>query len=197
MNSDARIHHPEILSRQVMYISPWVGLESITLSTTDGTQQTYHAIRQADYVQVLCMTKSGLMVLVRQFRPIPEITTFELPSGLRDGDDDPESSARREVEEETGLTITELVPLIDSFADVGRLTNRLFGYFAVVLGQPRSREEGIEPLLISGPELRALAASGRLGVPSQIGLLYLAAINRRVQTICADLGFRRPPWMAD
>jgi ADP-ribose pyrophosphatase len=173
-------------------------LETVRVRAAGNAElETYHAIRQADYVQTFCMHESGQFVLVRQFRPILEMMTLELPGGLRDGDDAPELSACREVEEETGLEVAELVPLADTFADAGRLTNRLFGYFALVRGALRQNEAEVEPLLVSAAELRRLAATGALAIPSHIGLLYLAAINPHVQAICAGLGFAKPPWIAD
>jgi len=186
---------PQVVTRNVSPLSSWVGLETVTTRTVDGTLQTFHAIRQADYVQVLCLHECGDIVLVRQFRPILEVTTLEFPGGLRDGDEAPALSAQREVEEETGLTVVEMVPLIETFADVGRLTNHLFGFFALVKGELRQREAEVEPLLVSGAELRRLAAAGQLTVPNQIGLLYLAAIHPAVLTICAGLSVGKPPWM--
>jgi 8-oxo-dGTP pyrophosphatase MutT (NUDIX family) len=195
LNNDGRFRPPQVVSRQTTLLSPWVSLETVTTRAADGAEQTFHAIKQADYVQVLCLHDSGQLVLVRQFRPILEVTTVELPGGLRDGNDDPALSARREVEEETGLQVVELVPLIDCFADVGRLTNRCYGFFALVCGALKQLEPEVEPLLVSGKDVQGLASTGQLGVPTQLGLLYLAAVNPRVLAICARLGFRKPPWM--
>ena len=206
MSSDTRIRKPQVVKpdvvkpdvvkREVTPISPWVGLETVTIRTADGAEQIFHAIKQADYVQVLCLHVSGDLVLVRQFRPLLEVTTLEIPAGLRDGaDDDPAQAARREVEEETGLEVVELVPLLDAFADVGRLTNRCYGFFALTRGEIRQVEPEVEPLLVSGTEVRRLAGAGELGVPTQLGLLYLAGINARVRAICAELGLGRPPWL--
>ncbi len=195
MPEKTRFHRPNILSRELTPISPWVALETVTICDSAGAQQTFHAINQADYVQVLCMHDSGQLVLVRQFRPILDIITLEFPGGLRDGDDDPALSARREVEEETGLQVVELIPLIDAFADVGRLTNRCYGFFALVRGEVRQIEPEVEPLLVPGKEVRRLATAGELGVPTQLALLYLAAVNARVMEICTALGFPQLPWM--
>jgi len=195
LSSNKGLHRPDIISRDVTPVSPWVALETVTVRDSAGAQQTFHAIKQADYVQVLCLHEGGQLVLVRQFRPILEVVTLEFPGGLRDGNDDPALSARREVEEETGLEVVELIPLIDAFADVGRLTNRCYGFFALVRGELKQREPEVEPLLVSGQEVRRLAAAGELGVPTQLGLLYLAAVNAGVRKICAALGFGKPPWM--
>jgi 8-oxo-dGTP pyrophosphatase MutT (NUDIX family) len=183
------------IKRKATPISRWVSLETVMTIATDGTEQTFHAIRQADYVHVLCMHEDGDMILVRQFRPVVEVTTLELPGGLREGNDDPALSACREVEEETGLSVVELVPLTETFADVGRLTNRSFGFFALVRGDVQQQEADVEPLKAPAAGIKHLASSGQLSIPSQIALLYLAAHNQRVLAICSQLGYRRPPWM--
>ena len=88
-----------------------------------------------------------------------------------------------------------IAQLWNEFADVGRLTNRCHGFFALVRGEVRQIEAEVEPLLVSAQEVRRLAAAGELGVPTQLGLLYLAAVNPRVIAICAGLGFHKPPWL--
>jgi hypothetical protein len=49
--------------------------------------EVYHALAQADYVNVLCLHVRGELVVVRQYRPIIDRWTDELPSGLRDADE--------------------------------------------------------------------------------------------------------------
>ncbi|MBV8446680.1 MAG: NUDIX hydrolase [Hyphomicrobiales bacterium] len=159
--------------------------------------EIYHGLAQPDYVNVMCLHASGDLVLVRQYRPIIDRWTIEFPGGLRDGDETPDVAGRREVEEETGLSVKELVLLQEAYADVGRLNNKLFGFFALVEGVPRSTEVGVEAVLVSSSLIRAMAADGKIAIAANVGLLYLAGYDPRVRTICHDLGFRRPPWMTD
>ena len=93
--------------------------------------EIYHALRVQDYVHVLVMTPHGKMILVRQFRPVIGEWTLELPGGLRELDESPSETVTRELKEETGFQAMRIVPLIAGFADVGRLTNRFFGFFAL------------------------------------------------------------------
>jgi ADP-ribose pyrophosphatase len=185
------------ISRAVTPISPWVGLETVTVPASDGgAPQTFHAIRQADYVQAICLHEAGDLVLVRQFRPVLGIETLEFPGGLREADEASDLAMRREVEEETGLVVSELVLLFDTFPDVGRLTNRVFGYFALVRGDLVQREADVTPLRVPGRELARLALAGELTVPSHIGLMYLAAFHPDVQRLCADHGLAPASWLA-
>lgn len=132
---------------------------------------------------------------MEQFRPVLDLFTLESPGGLREGTEPPTHAARREVVEETGLSIKEIIPLIETFADVGRLTNKLFGFFALVEGNLRAAEAGIVPKFLAPRDISAAATKGEIYPASNIALLYLAGHHSRIQTICAKLGFDSPPWI--
>jgi len=61
-----------------------------------------------DAVVVIPFLK-GKPVLIRQFRVPVNDYVIEFPAGLIDGDETPESAARREIKEETGLEITKIL----------------------------------------------------------------------------------------
>ena len=81
------------------------------------------------------------------------------------------------------------------YADVGRLNNKLFGFFALVDGSVRSTEVGVEAILVPSGHIRAMAAEGEIAIAANVGLLYLAGYHPQVRTICSELGFSHPPWM--
>lgn len=186
---------PQIISRDRTELSPWVALETVSVAGESSTIELFHAFRQADYVQVFAMTTRGEFLLVRQYRPVIEEWTLEFPGGLRDPGENPEHTAARELKEETGFAAIEMIPLVECHADVGRLTNRFFGFFALA-EQASDPESGIDALLIGGDELRSYAATGGLACASQIGLLYLAAVHPKVRELCLRCGYPVVPWLA-
>ena len=187
---------PRIVARQRTPLSDWVTLETISVARDESATavDVFHAFRQDDYVNVLPMTADGALVLVRQFRPVIEEWTLEFPGGLRDAGESAEAAAIRELREETGCATRGIVPLVECHADVGRLCNKFFGYFALV-DRVAPAEAGIETVLMSGADVQALAARGGLGSPHHMALLYLAAIHPRVRDWCRRCGHAAVPWI--
>jgi ADP-ribose pyrophosphatase len=193
--SESKTSVPHIVSRSRTDLSAWVTLETISVARNASLgPDLYHAFSQADYVHVLTMTKYGALVLVKQYRPVIERWTLELPGGLREPGENPQFTAVRELKEETGFAISEVVPLIEAHADAGRLSNKFFGFFAVA-EQVADPEPGIAVVFATGQELRDYAAAGRIAMSAHIGLLYLAAINPRVGELCRQYGCPDVPWM--
>src|SRR5688572_15587277 len=97
-----------ITKRETAFSTKWFQVEA--KYTAAGTEPFY-SLKLPDYVTILAYTAQDEIVLVRQFRPAIETSILELPSGLVDGTDGPEATARRELEEETGFKAGEMVHL--------------------------------------------------------------------------------------
>ena len=78
----------------------------------NGQPADRELIRHVGAVCVIPVTDDGMAVMERQYRyPIDEVV-LEIPAGKLDSkQEDHESAARRELEEETGYTARELIPL--------------------------------------------------------------------------------------
>jgi ADP-ribose pyrophosphatase len=140
-------------------------------------RQPYYMLTLEDYVSVVAVTADGALLLVRQYRPVVERETIELPSGHVDPGESPEQAARRELLEETGFTAGTLEHLGTLVPDVGRLTNRMWCYFAgnVLPGAgPPHLEEGVVPIAVPIAEALRMAVDGRLDHALNLAVLFLA-----------------------
>lgn len=176
------MQEPQIVQRNETRLSPWTSLITKSVAFPGQTKpETYHALRQADYVNVLAVTADGRVPLVRQYRPILERFTLELPGGLRDADEDPAISATRELWEETGLRpIAELISLGALAPDAGRLTNRFWGFVTKVGYAAESdwrAESGVESLFVSKTELHELVVNGRIENALHVALIGMAVFR--------------------
>ena len=72
-----------------------------------GPAGTYVAMRAPDWVMVIPVLGEDFL-LVRQWRHAARRITTEFPGGVRDGDEDPAETARRELLEETGFRAGKL-----------------------------------------------------------------------------------------
>ena len=162
-----------ISKREVVFETRWFQVEA---RHTDADPVPFYSLKLPDYVAIVASTTSGDMVLVRQYRPAIDAATLELPSGLVDGKDDPEATARRELEEETGYRVGELLHLGTLYSDTGRLQNRLWCYLAKnVKAIPGWKpEEAIQTVLLSPSDVNAAVRDGRFKHALHLAALHLA-----------------------
>ena len=140
--------------------------------------EEYFVLKQPDYVNVFAVTTDRRTVLVRQFRPAVEVRTWELPAGLRDAGETARSAAARELREETGARVIEMVALGSCYVDTGRLANRFHSFAAVVAAsKARGREPGIEARLVTLAKLRQMILTGELSLQTHVGLVLNSLTN--------------------
>lgn len=173
---------PEVIERQSSRLSPWVTVMARTLTIPGKVRaETYHSLRQADYVGALALTPDGRIPLVRQYRPALEAYTLELPGGLRDGDEAPELCALRELTEETGLIAIDAPRELGCLSpDTGRLENHLWAYAVHVVAKPAPQwqpEAGVESILVTRTQLRNLILDGHFNHALHIALIGLGVLH--------------------
>ena len=172
---------PRIVGRETPFTTPWLSVIAKTVAGLPGTTepQVYYGIEPGDYVTVLPIMPDKRVVVVRQYRPIVEAYTLELPSGHVDLGHTPEEAARQELLEQTGYVAGGLELLGSVVADAGRLVKRQWNYLATDLTRAPGAtvEAGIEVSTLSLPELRASILDGTFDHALNLAVL--------LQAICA------------
>lgn len=85
----------------------------------DGSESKRDIVRHAGGVGVLAQQPNGQFLLVRQYRKAVEREVIEIVAGLREPDEPPEETARRELAEETGTEAGEMIFLGSCLASPG------------------------------------------------------------------------------
>jgi 8-oxo-dGTP pyrophosphatase MutT (NUDIX family) len=81
-----------------------------TYARPDGAGEfPFYVILSVDWVNVVPVTPEGKVVLIRQWRAGSDEVAIEVPGGMVDPGEDPQHSAARELEEETGYRCDTVV----------------------------------------------------------------------------------------
>ncbi len=123
------------------------------------------------------------IVLLRQFRHATGGYLWEIPAGKHDAGDDPVSTARRELREETGYTCAELVRLTQIWTTPGFTDEVIHLFMATGLtagDAHREADEVLEVHEIRWSRVRAMIRSGDItDAKTLVAVLYVEAEVRR------------------
>ena len=130
-----------------------------------GVRAQREVVRHVGSVAILAVTDDKKIVLVRQYRyPVDELV-WELPAGRLDAGEPPADAARRELEEETGLSPAQLEPVLTYFTSPGFCDEVMHLFRATVLRPVPARpdaDERIEVACVSLAEAHAMVSRGEL-----------------------------------
>ena len=98
---------------------------------SDGAEHTFFVIECPDWVNVIALTKENEIVLIEQYRQGTEEIILEIPGGMIDAGEEPETAARRELLEETGYESNEFVYLGKSRPNPAIQNNWMHHYLAL------------------------------------------------------------------
>jgi ADP-ribose pyrophosphatase len=81
------------------------------VSPRTGNEHDFHIIESRDWINIIPVTKDNQVVMVKQYRHGSREVTLEIPGGLVDPGDTPETAACRELLEETGYEAEQWVKI--------------------------------------------------------------------------------------
>ena len=135
----------------------------VSYMTEEGHPKTYEIIsrnrniqtleelqnRKADSVIMILTDESGERILVnREYRMAMAQWICDFPAGLIDPGETPEESAKRELWEETGLTLTRIDDILDnSYSAIGFSNERNICVFGTASGEFRKSTSDAEEII--------------------------------------------------
>ncbi len=133
-----------------------------------------------DSAMVAALTEKGKLIMVRQYRYLPDQEALELPSGGGSQSEAMSECAERELEEETGYRCEKLVKLgsfYETMAQLNRQIHIFLGEDATKLARPvrkSDENEETEVVLVDPKEAVKLAVEGKIiSMGSSLAILLL------------------------
>ncbi|MEZ6087761.1 MAG: NUDIX hydrolase [Pirellulaceae bacterium] len=109
----------------------------------DGTLVRRHVARHPGAVVIVPLLSKDQVVLIQNTRPSVHRTLLELPAGTREPSESPETTAARELIEETGYTAGKLTLGLQFYASPGITDERMHLFIAEDLEEgEHAREPG-------------------------------------------------------
>jgi ADP-ribose pyrophosphatase len=144
----------------------------------DGVEATYSVLASPDSAFVVPYFDNRDTMLVRQWRHAWEQSSWEVPAGTFDGDEDPLHCARRELAEETGLIAARYTSL-GVVHGAAFLTGSAHLFLAEGLTEsdrhPESYEQDMEVLRLPFAEAFNAALEGQIVHSGSVTALARAA----------------------
>jgi len=126
-------YEEKTVSRKQVYNGNIINVERLTVTLPNGKEASRDVVLHPGASVVIPIGDDGSIYLVRQYRKPIEKVSLELPAGKLDPGEDPEVCARRELEEETGLTAGKFKHLISIHTTPGFSNEVLHLYAAAEL----------------------------------------------------------------
>ena len=147
---------------ETSYFRPRFRMDRVELANGNLLDATIFEFRS--WANIVALTKTGEVVLVRQYRHGVREVLLEFPGGVVEDGEDPLEGAKRELLEETGYTASQWVEVGRLYPNPALQTNTLYCYLALdagkVSGQSLDAGEDIEIHLMPLDELIELAKRG-------------------------------------
>ncbi len=178
--SPTKLKHWKLLETRDVSPSRWFPIENRIYKLPSGRIVNDFTITTlADVSMIVPITKSGNVIMVRQFKPGYGDIIIEFPAGrLESGNTDTKQLALHELEEETGIQTDEVVLYGVLTGFTTKATEKIYCYLAkdveVNSVQNFDENEEIEVVELSPQEVDTLIAANELRAGISIAAWVLA-----------------------
>ncbi|WP_208588216.1 NUDIX domain-containing protein [Gracilibacillus suaedae] len=154
-----------------------VQVDDVTLP--NGKTSTREIVKHPGAVAIIPVTENNKIIFVKQYRKPLEKTLVEIPAGKLEQAEEPEVTALRELEEETGYTTDQLTYVTSFYTSPGFADEIMYLYKTSSLRkveQPKAMDEDefVELIELSLEEAERLVAEQKIhDAKTAYAILYL------------------------
>ncbi|MBD2089751.1 NUDIX hydrolase [Microcoleus sp. FACHB-1515] len=170
---------PQLLKQRLFYQGRKFNFEVNRLRLPNRSEGEWECVRHPGGALAVPVTPEGKLVLVRQYRFAAQGRLLEFPAGTIEKHEDPETTIRREIEEETGYRAQTWQKLGEFFLAPGYSDEIIYAYLATDLEKleappNQDDDEDLEPILMTPEELEKAIAQGESIDAKSICSFFLA-----------------------
>ena len=172
---------PHVLKTETLYRGRALALRLDDVEYAPGRSTRLEIVEHAEAVVVLPLDEDQNIWFVRQYRHAAGRELLELPAGILPAGESPVDGARRELQEETGMTAAALDHLLSFWLAPGYSTEYMHVFQATQLSPAPLAQDEDEVLTVEKVPLDqalALALAGGQACDAKTSLALLAAARR-------------------
>lgn len=155
--------------------------EDICKRDSNSDEHNFFVIENPDWVNIIALTKDEEVVLIEQFRHGSEEIILEIPGGMLDENEEPETAARRELVEETGYESDEFIYLGKSRPNPAIQNNTIYHFLAKDCVKTKDtsfdEHEDVITKLVPYENVKNLIASGEITHALAVAGFYYTALH--------------------
>ncbi len=156
---------PQLLRHKLLYKGRKFDYEVSRLKLPNGAEGEWECVRHPGGALAVPVTPEGKLVLVRQYRFAAQGRLLEFPAGTVEPDEDPATTIRREIEEETGYRANRWQSLGKFYLAPGYSDEIIYAFLAqdlelLEVPPEQDEDEDIETVLMTPEELEQAILRG-------------------------------------
>lgn len=172
----------KILSSEYLVNTPWAVLRKDSCVMPNGyIVPEYYILEYPNWVNVVALTETNEIILVRQYRHGIKESVLEIPGGVIDDGEDSLTAAKRELLEETGYLFDSFEKICELFPNPATSNNITTTYLArggkKVQEQNLDLQEDIEVILAFPNEVKELLLRNEFGQALHVAALFYALLE--------------------
>lgn len=170
------VFEEKTISSERIYEGRIINLRKDKVTVKDGQTSWREIVEHNGGVALAAVTRSGKMVMVRQYRKAAEKAILEVPAGKIEKDEDHRLTAERELKEETGYTAGSIEHITSFYTSIGYSTEVIHLYLATDLTPGETDFDDNEAIDVEEyelPELKKMVLRGEIEDAKTIAAILL------------------------